>query len=334
VRNNAAQQVMAGWVPTGGLLDVGSGGSYSIAALGPEAGTQPQVLRLVKLDTNERYYVSLRGAQGLDSALSSTYLSTVAVHKASGTLPAKTTLLASLAAGQSYVDSVNGITITNQGMATNSATVGVTMSGATCARSTPALTLSPSSRSAAPGGGASYSATVTNTNSAACGSSAFAFASSLPTGFSASVSPTSLTLNPGTSGTVTWNVVSASSAAAGSYDLVLAAGESSTPNSASAHASLLLVVDSDLPSVSFTSPAAGATVSGRVTLAASASDSSGIARVEFYDGNGKLIASDTSAPYSAMWNTRKAAKGPQTLTVKAFDTTGKSSTASVSVTLQ
>jgi len=87
------------------------------------------------------------------------------------------------------------------------------------------------------------------------------------------------------------------------------------------------------PTLAITSPADGAVLSaGRVGLAASASDASGVGVVEFYV-DGKLIASDTSAPYSANWNTRKAAKGLHTLRVRAVDATGNASEQSIAVSV-
>jgi len=333
VRNHGANQVMAGWVPTGGLLDVGSSGTFTIAALGPEAGTSPQVLRLAKLDTNEKYYVSLRTAQGVDASLSSTYLNTVAVHKASGTLPAKTTVLANLAAGASWTDSVNGITITHQGLAGASATVGVTMSGATCARSTPAVVFNPASQTGTPGAAVTYSVAVTNNNSAACGTSSFALASALPAGVTGSVSPTSLALNPAASANATLTVSSTSTTTA-SFGLDVSASESGVANSATGHGTLNLVVDSSPPTVAFASPTANATLGGgRVTLSATASDDLGVVRVEFYDGD-RLLGSDSSAPYSLNWNLRKAAKGVHTLRVRAIDGAGNAGEASIAVTVQ
>jgi Bacterial Ig domain/Gametolysin peptidase M11/NPCBM-associated, NEW3 domain of alpha-galactosidase len=334
VRNNAAQQVMAGWVPTGGLLDVGASGSFAIAALGPEAAAQPQVLRIVKPDSNERYYVSTRGALGLDAALNTAYLNNVAVHRASGTLPAKTTLLASLAVGQSYVDAANGITIVNQASGGNAATVGVTLgAAATCTRAAPGLAIVPASRSGAPGGAVSFTATVSNANSAACGSAAFNLTAAAPAGFGASVAPASVTLAPGASASSTWTVSSPASTGEGTHGLDLTVTETGTSSSRTAHATYVTVVDNTPPQVALTNPAPNAVVSGRLTLSATASDASGIARVEFHAG-GKLLASDSSAPYSAAWNLRKAAKGAQTITVKAFDNAGLSSSASVTVTVQ
>ena len=58
-----------------------------------------------------------------------------------------------------------------------------------------------------------------------------------------------------------------------------------------------------LPTVSMTSPTAGAsfTAGDNVTLQATASDSDGISKVEFYRGS-TLIGTDTTSPYSVVWS--------------------------------
>ena len=53
----------------------------------------------------------------------------------------------------------------------------------------------------------------------------------------------------------------------------------------------------------------------------------GVARVEFLV-DGTLLASDTSAPYSASWNTTTAANGPHVLTARAIDGAGNQATSS------
>ena len=86
------------------------------------------------------------------------------------------------------------------------------------------------------------------------------------------------------------------------------------------------------PTVSFSSPAAGATVSGTITVSGSATDNVGVSKVEFYDGT-TLLATDTSSPYSFSWTTRSAANGAHVLTLKAYDSSGNIGTAERSVTL-
>jgi hypothetical protein len=91
--------------------------------------------------------------------------------------------------------------------------------------------------------------------------------------------------------------------------------------------------DTTPPTTAITSPAAGATVSGTVTISASASDNVGVTRVEFYV-DGALSSTDTTSPYSASWNTTAVANGTHSLTSKAFDAAGNSTTSTgVSVTV-
>ncbi len=68
--------------------------------------------------------------------------------------------------------------------------------------------------------------------------------------------------------------------------------------------------------MSITAPAAGATVSGTVTLTATASDNVGVAGVQFLVDGTPLGAEDTSSPYSVSWNTTTATNGSHTLTAE------------------
>jgi regulation of enolase protein 1 (concanavalin A-like superfamily) len=80
------------------------------------------------------------------------------------------------------------------------------------------------------------------------------------------------------------------------------------------------------PSVSLTSPAAGATFTApaNITINATASDADGtVSRVEFYAG-ATLISSDTTIPFSAAWNNVPA--GSYSLTAVAYDNAGASTT--------
>jgi hypothetical protein len=89
--------------------------------------------------------------------------------------------------------------------------------------------------------------------------------------------------------------------------------------------------------VALTQPAAAATVSGTVPVAASASDNVGVARVVFAVRVGSTttdIATDTTAPFGADWNTGTVANGPATLLATAFDAFGNSTaSAGVAVTV-
>lgn len=82
------------------------------------------------------------------------------------------------------------------------------------------------------------------------------------------------------------------------------------------------------PTVSLTSPSAGAsfTAPATISLGASASDADGtIAKVDFYAGT-TLLGTDTAAPYELTWS--NAAAGSYTLTAVATDNGGASTTSS------
>jgi hypothetical protein len=87
------------------------------------------------------------------------------------------------------------------------------------------------------------------------------------------------------------------------------------------------------PSVGFTAPSAGSTLSNTATCAANARDSDGsIAKVEFYVGT-KLVGTRTSAPYQCSFDTKQFANGTNTLVAMATDNLGKSSSTQRSVTI-
>lgn len=333
VQFNAPNRVMAGWLPTGSVIDVFASGGFSLSPLAADGSPNPQVLRLIKADSNEYYYISLRQAIDLDANLPSGALNTVSIHRAGGTLPTRTYLLQNLAVGQSFVDSVNGIQITHQALSGNVATVAVSFSGATCERAAPTVGVTPASQTGAPGARLTYTVSVRNNNTAACGSSGFNLTQALPAGFTGALSASSLTLASGASGSTSWQVTSPSSAAEATYTLTATATEAAVANSASQHASYIVYQDSTAPALTITSPSAGAVLSGSAaTLAANASDSSGISAVEFLV-DGKLLTRDTSTPYSAKWNLRKVAKGSHTITVRATDRIGNVSTQTLNVTV-
>jgi hypothetical protein len=88
------------------------------------------------------------------------------------------------------------------------------------------------------------------------------------------------------------------------------------------------------PTVSITSPASGATVSGRITVAATAADNVGVASVQFQVDGSNLGAAVTAAPYSQSLNTATLANGKHNLTAIAVDTSGnKTTSTAVSVTM-
>lgn len=91
--------------------------------------------------------------------------------------------------------------------------------------------------------------------------------------------------------------------------------------------------DNTAPSVSVVNPAEGTTVSGTVTITATASDDVGVAGVQFLVGGQPIGTEDTSAPYLVTWNTAAIANATYTVSARARDASGNSSTASVNVTV-
>ena len=118
----------------------------------------------------------------------------------------------------------------------------------------------------------------------------------------------------------------------GSYSLKARAYDNQGATSDSSPVSLT-VNDTTLPTVSLTAPGNATTVSGTITISASASDNVGVSRVEFYQ-NGILLSATNVAPYGYNWNTSFLANGSYNLTAKAFDAAGnvgQSGTVSVTV---
>ena len=88
------------------------------------------------------------------------------------------------------------------------------------------------------------------------------------------------------------------------------------------------------PTVSVTSPAEGATVSGAVVVQASASDDEGVTQVAFsVDGSAIGTDTDGSNGWSASWDTMTELDGAHVVTATATDTSGSTSTDSNAVSV-
>lgn len=93
-----------------------------------------------------------------------------------------------------------------------------------------------------------------------------------------------------------------------------------------------VVVDTQLPSVSITSPTGGR-VSGVVPIDTESSDNVGVTRVELYV-NGQLVATDALAPFAFAWDTTGKADGSYSLRLHAVDAAGnRRESAPVTVTV-
>ena len=86
--------------------------------------------------------------------------------------------------------------------------------------------------------------------------------------------------------------------------------------------------DTTPPTVSVTSPTNGATVSGTVTVNASASDNVGVTQMQLLI-DGTLVASNTNATaLSFSWSTPSVTNGSHSIVAKAFDAAGNVGTSS------
>lgn len=125
----------------------------------------------------------------------------------------------------------------------------------------------------------------------------------------------------------TWPITAAGN---GSHSLTVkaydAAGNSKVSNVAAVSVNIPLT-DLTAPTVALASPAAGAVFTSvqSVTIAATAADNVAVSKVEFYDGT-TLLGSDSNAPYSFVWPIATANNGSHSLTAKAYDTAGNSTT--------
>ncbi|MGH8746240.1 MAG: Ig-like domain-containing protein, partial [Burkholderiales bacterium] len=134
---------------------------------------------------------------------------------------------------------------------------------------------------------------------------------------------------------MSWNTTAASN---GSHTLTAvardAAGNATTSAPVSVVVSNAPPVDTTPPTVAITAPAAGATVSGTLSLTASASDNVGVAGVQFRLDGANLGTEVSAAPYSLAWDTTTASNGKHTLTATARDAAGnKTTSAALGVTV-
>ena len=100
-------------------------------------------------------------------------------------------------------------------------------------------------------------------------------------------------------------------------------------------ASRTWTIDTIAPTgVAITAPTNGASVTGQVTISASASDNVGVVSVSFF-ADGQSLATDTSAPFSTTWNTHNVSKTTHTLYVRATDAAGNTTqSATITVTVR
>ncbi len=134
--------------------------------------------------------------------------------------------------------------------------------------------------------------------------------------------------------TTTWNTTTASN---GSHTLTAVARDAAGNTTTSAAVTVTVsnaVPDTTPPTVSVTAPANSATVSGTVTVSATAADNVGVVGVQLKLDGVNLAIENTASPYATAWNTTTASNGSHTLTAVARDAAGNITTsAAVTVTV-
>jgi hypothetical protein len=115
-----------------------------------------------------------------------------------------------------------------------------------------------------------------------------------------------------------WNT---SSLAAGTYTLTAKAYDAANNVGQSSSVNVTVVKDTTAPTASISSPVSGSTVSGTLTLNATAADNIGVSKIELY-ANGTLLTAGNVSPLSYAWNTSAVANGSYTIIAKAYDAAG------------
>lgn len=101
---------------------------------------------------------------------------------------------------------------------------------------------------------------------------------------------------------------------------------SSTPTLSAAS----LVADTQAPSVAIANPKAGATVSGTVSISASASDNVKVSSLQLFI-DGKSVSYTNASALSFSWNTKRISSGTHTIKAQATDPTGNIGAQSITV---
>jgi parallel beta-helix repeat protein len=127
---------------------------------------------------------------------------------------------------------------------------------------------------------------------------------------------------------VVWDSTTASNA----LHVLTAVARDAAGNSVTSSAVSVTVANGGVdaaPTVSITSPANGATVSGTITVSANATDDVSVTGVQFKLDGVNLGAEDLSAPYGVSWATTSVSDGSHQLLAVARDGAGHSTTSSL-----
>ena len=173
---NAGHTDQMGWygsVP-GAVSTVITGGTFNVAAMGLDPSTvtsTPFILKVAKPNTADLYYLSYRQPVGNYNQLSTNYTKGINIHRYKGSGYAYTTHIKTLINGETFTDSVNGVSFTQISQANGIAAVQIQFG---CAASAPSVAMSPVTLAMRSGTDAQFSINVTNKDTSNCASTNFA----------------------------------------------------------------------------------------------------------------------------------------------------------------
>jgi hypothetical protein len=137
-------------------------------------------------------------------------------------------------------------------------------------------------------------------------------------------------------GTATWSLAVDTTVYPDSAHTIIARASDPAGNRATATVSVTsnnVPDDVAAPRVTLVSPADGATVSGTLTVAGTASDDIGVAKVEVSVDGGPFRLAQGTGSWSLGLDTTTYADGAHTITAKASDAAGRSSTTTASISV-
>lgn len=192
-----------------------------------------------------------------------------------------------------------------------------------------------------PGQQLTYAIKVTN-NDAGCSSSSFVVSVSAPTGFAVSLPTTTITLKSTSSGYLYAYVTSPSVVADGTYALSAAVARAGTstaaPQATTGNDYLVYSSDTVAPTLFYSNPWDGATLSGKsYQVAVSSSDDHAVQKIALYiDGNYTTTSSCSDISYVCQlfykWSLNRV-HGQHTITFKSWDWMGNVGVLTVSFTV-
>jgi hypothetical protein len=332
---NAPHRHQLNWLTEASAQLISHDGTYAVAPLAqdPSEAAAPQVFMVRKPDTAEYYYISYRTSLGVDSYIDSSYYNRLSIHRYKGDgSSSRTYLLAGRSDGESFVDDVNGISVSLLSHSATQAAVDVRFVPVACVSASPVLSFTPQALTGGAGLAASYAVTLTNKDGSACPASSFALNSSVPSGWTASILPATLTLTPGVTGQAILTVIPAAGAAPATYTVQASASDSlqgAHGTSAAASYTVQSVNDSVCP----TSPANLTAMSNpkrkQTQLTWNSSiDNVGVSGYRVMK-NGVVVATLGNT----MWTDKAWTAGTTTYAVVAFDAAGNVSSPSNAVSV-